>query len=77
MSSIYKDFKILNIKTANNAINKWANELNRQFSKKKYKWLIKTELFNIFSHIESSTGNNTEILSHPNQNDYHEENKEQ
>jgi hypothetical protein len=64
-SSIYKDFKILNTKTINNTINKWANELNRQFSKKKYKWQISEEILNIFSHTGSSNGNNTDILSHP------------
>jgi hypothetical protein len=46
-STIYKDFKIRNTKTTNNATNKWANELNRQFSKKKYKQLINEEMFNI------------------------------
>jgi hypothetical protein len=37
---IHKKFKKLN-KGSNNPVNKWANKLNRQFSKK-YKWLINT-----------------------------------
>jgi hypothetical protein len=30
---VYKDFKKLNTKITNNTINKWTNDLNRQFSK--------------------------------------------
>jgi hypothetical protein len=40
MSRIYKELKKINSKT-NNPIIKWANELNTQSSKKKYKWLMK------------------------------------
>jgi hypothetical protein len=42
ITQIYEEFKILNTKRTKNPINKWANVLNRQFSKEKYKWPINT-----------------------------------
>jgi hypothetical protein len=33
ISRIYKELKNLNSRTINNPVNKWPNELNRQFSK--------------------------------------------
>jgi hypothetical protein len=34
-------------------------------------------MFSIFSHKENANQNSTEIPSHPNQNGYHQENKQQ
>jgi hypothetical protein len=40
--SEYRELKKLNNKIINDPINNWESELNRQFSKVKYKWLINT-----------------------------------
>jgi hypothetical protein len=41
-SRIYRELKKLSLQRINNPMKKWAHELNREFQRKKYKWLINT-----------------------------------
>jgi hypothetical protein len=60
----------------NNSIAKLANKLNN--SQKKYRWLINSQTnFNILSHKRSANQNKNKIQINPNQNGYHQENKQQ
>jgi hypothetical protein len=76
LSIIYKDFKILNTRRTIQLINRQMNWTDG--SQKKYKWPTnKWKLFNSFSCKEYVNQNDTEILSHPSQNDNYHENKQQ
>jgi hypothetical protein len=47
-------------------------------SQKNYKWLkLHEEMCNIFIHKGNANQSDTKIPSHPNQNGYHQENKQQ
>jgi hypothetical protein len=70
--SRFKELKKLNIKRTNNPINKWANELNRQFLEEVQMAKIHEEIFNTFNH-KGNTNQNNDIPSYPS----HQENRPQ
>jgi hypothetical protein len=79
ISGIYKELQKPNAKRISNPINKWANELNREFLKgvQMANKHIK-KMFNVLSDKGNANQNITEILSHSSQKlGYHQENKQQ
>jgi hypothetical protein len=71
---MYSELKNLNSKRTNNTISKWANELDRRSTNGQQKH---EEMFNIPGHQGNANQNDTEISSHPSQNGYHQEFKQQ
>jgi type II secretory pathway component PulC len=67
ISRIYKELQKLNTKRTNNPFNKWANVLNKQFSKDKVQMINKymMKLFTVISYKGNANQNDTEIPSHP------------
>jgi hypothetical protein len=68
LSSLYKELKILNTNGTNNPTNKWASELNTQFSKEDVH--IHEKMFNILSH-KGNVNRNYIAIHHPSQNGHH------
>jgi hypothetical protein len=78
ISRICKELQKLSPKRTNNPINKWAKEMNRQFSEVQManKYIMK-KCSSSLSHKRNANQNDTEISSHPSQNGNHEKNKQQ
>jgi hypothetical protein len=65
ITRIYRELKKLTSQRINNSLNKWANELNRQFSKE-------VQMLNKLGQKRNSNQNYIKIPPHPDQNDYHQ-----
>jgi hypothetical protein len=70
ITRIHKALIKLTLQRINNPMNKWANELNRQFSKEEVQ--IYEETLNILDHKGNTNQSDTKISSHSNQNDYYQ-----
>jgi hypothetical protein len=59
---MYRELKKLNSQRINNPLNKWANELDRKFSKEEDKMANKhEEMLNIIDHKVNANQNHNEI----------------
>ncbi|KAL6090488.1 hypothetical protein STEG23_023931, partial [Scotinomys teguina] len=70
ISRIYKELKKHDIKPPNSPIEKWAIELNREFTAEEYQMVQKTlkEMLNILTHQRNANQNNSKIPSYTCQN---------
>ncbi|KAL6089245.1 hypothetical protein STEG23_036601 [Scotinomys teguina] len=70
ISRIYKELKKHDIKTPNSPIEKWAIELNREFTAEEYRMAERTlkEMLNILTHQRNANQNNSKIPSYTCQN---------
>jgi hypothetical protein len=74
ITRIYRELKKLTPQRINSPLNKWANELNTQFSKKGVQngQQIHEENFNILDRKGNANQSNNGISPHTSQNDYHQ-----
>ncbi|KAL6083832.1 hypothetical protein STEG23_027742 [Scotinomys teguina] len=65
ISRIYKELKKHDIKTPNSPIEKWAIELNREFTAEEYRMVERLkEMLNILTHQRNANQNNCKIPSY-------------